>query len=129
MVLSTPDTEKKGSSAKPQAGFFAFLGHYVTPWHTLERKIGSLCQTEDSCSARNEDDPSLPGQRAHGCPPTNTSAALDSHTKAAHANPAEAPFFSSPACLQPPSSVGWSSVCSWQEPQEWKFLYQVCKAS
>lgn len=92
-------------------------------------KIGTLCQNEDSCSARREDYPCLPEQRAHGCPPTNISAALENHTKTAHANPAEALLFSSPAHLQPSSGAGWSPVCSWQEPQHGKFLYQVCQAS
>lgn len=107
----------------------SFLARDVIPWCTWETKTGSLCQTGDSCSARKEDNARLPEQRAHGCPPTNISAALESQPKTAHAKSAEASLFFSPAHLQPPSGAGWSPVCSWQQPQQGKLSYQPRQAS
>lgn len=83
----------------------SFLALDVIPWCTWETKIVSLCQTGDSCSARKEDNARLPEQRAHGCPLTSVSAALESHPKTAHAKTAEASLFFSPAHLQPPAGA------------------------
>lgn len=116
-----------------QTHFLAFWAYYVFPWYTWKTNVVSLCQTEDSCSVRKEDNRSLAEQRTHGFPPTKISAALKNHPKAAHAISAEASLYHSspphqPSCNHP---LVWARLLSalWQEPQQEKFLYQVCQAS
>lgn len=66
--------------------------------------------------------------RVHGCPPTNISAVLESHLEAAYVNLAEASLF----LTNPLAIFLWCRmvpVCSLEEPQQGKLLYQVCQVS
>lgn len=67
--------------------------------------------------------------RVHGCPPTNISAALESHPEAAYVNLAETSLFSSSSPLAIFLWCKTVSVCSLEEHQQGKLLYQVCEAS